>query len=132
MGNAAEQQRNFDALERRRFEALLLARRGLSLAQIARDLRVARQTVSRWVNRYRREGKASLRRAGRAGRKPRLDARQLDELKSMLLKGPEAFGLGAAPWTCPRVAQLIESRLGARYHPGHVWKILGKLGISLH
>ena len=41
---------------------------------------------------YRRQGVAGLRRAGRAGRKPLLDAAQRERLTALLLEGPEAHG----------------------------------------
>lgn len=130
MGNIAGQKRDFDALERRRFEALRLYQKGVNQSQIARDLRVARQTVVRWVAQYRREGKQSLRQAGRAGRRPLLDSKQLEQLKRMLLAGPEEFGFPTLLWTCPRVARVIETELGVSYHPGHVWKLLDRMGFS--
>jgi transposase len=83
MVNPAGQKRDFDALERRRFEDVRLPGIGLNLSQIARELHVPRQTVSRWVGQYRQEGKASLRKAGRAGRKPLLSAGQLAQLKAL-------------------------------------------------
>jgi transposase-like protein len=63
MGHPKGQKRDFDALERRRMEALRLFRKGIPQAQIARQLKVARQTVSRWVRQYREGGKAALRKA---------------------------------------------------------------------
>jgi len=30
----------------------------------------------------------------------------------------------------PRVAALIENLTGVRYHPGHVWRLLGASGFS--
>ena len=65
MGHPKGQKRDFDALERRRMEALRLFRKGIPQAQIARQLKVARQTVSRWVRQYREGGKAALRKAAR-------------------------------------------------------------------
>jgi transposase len=47
-----------------------------------------------------------------------------------LLKGPGAHGYKTQLWTLPRVALLIEKLTGVRYHPGHVWKLLGALGFS--
>lgn len=111
-------------------EALALFRKGVPQAQIARQLKVARQTVSRWVRLYRERGKAALRKAGRAGRIPKLDAAQLEHLKSLLIDGPESFGYPTPLWTCPRVAELIEAEFGIAYHPGHVWKLLRALGFS--
>ncbi|MGA2480863.1 MAG: winged helix-turn-helix domain-containing protein [Spirochaetia bacterium] len=34
-------------------------------------------------------------------------------------------------WTLPRVAKLISSITSVDYHPGHVWRILRKMGWSL-
>ena len=90
----------------------------------------SRQTVSAWRRRYREQGPAGLRQAGRAGRKPRLDAAQLERLESQLLQGPEAHGFPTPLWTCPRIARLIADQFGVRYHAGHVWKILRALGWS--
>jgi hypothetical protein len=33
-------------------------------------------------------------------------------------------------WTLARIARLIKQHFGIRYHPGHVWKLLRKLGWS--
>lgn len=112
-------------------EGLRLFRNGVPQAQIARELKVARQTVSRWVRLYRECGREALRQAGRAGRLPKLGAAQLRQLeKMMLLAGPEASGYPTPLWTCPRVSGLIEAEFGIRYHPGHVWKLLRAMGFS--
>jgi len=130
MGNPAGVPRDFDALEKRRFQAIQLFERGLSQSEIARQLRVVRQSVARWVHEYRAEGKAALRQAGRAGRKPRLNEQQRQRLEKLLLRGPEHIGYETPLWTCPRVAHLIEQEFKVRYHEGHVWRILDGLGWS--
>ncbi|MBI4442145.1 MAG: helix-turn-helix domain-containing protein, partial [Acidobacteria bacterium] len=63
---------DFAALEKRRFEAIGLLEKRLSQAETARWVKVFRQTVGRWARQYRQEGRASLKRAGRSGRKPLL------------------------------------------------------------
>jgi len=68
--------------------------------------------------------------AGRAGRKPRLQPAQLAQLGQGLKAGPEALGYGTALWTTWRVADLIERQTGQKFHPGHVWRILRALGWS--
>ncbi len=130
MGNLAGVRRDFDALEKRRFQALRLFQRGENQSAIARQVKVVRQTVARWVQQYRAQGKAGLRKAGRAGRKPRLSEPQRQQLEQLLRQGPERLGYETPRWTCPRVAHLIEQELGVRYHAGHVWKILIALGWS--
>jgi len=130
MGNPAGVPRDFDALEKRRFQALQLLERGLNQSEIARQLRVGRQSVARWVQQYRAQGKSALRKAGRAGRKPRLSEKQRQQLEKLLVAGPERLGYETPLWTCPRVAHLIGQEFDVRYHDGHVWKILVGLGWS--
>ena len=65
--------------------------------------------------------------AGRAGRLPRLNARQLQKVEAALKKGAVFHGFTADRWTLPRVATVIERLTGVRYHPGHVWKVLGSM-----
>src|SRR5882724_7530280 len=86
MGNPAGVPRDFEALEKRRFQAIQMLERGLRQAEIARQLRVVPQTVARWMHDYRTHGKSALRKAGRAGRKPRLSEKQRT-LHSWLLRG---------------------------------------------
>jgi transposase len=130
MGNPAGVRRDFDALERRRFEALRLLRQGLNQSEAARRVRVVRQSVARWAALERQGGERALRQAGRAGRKPRLTPRQKARLEQHLLAGPERRGYETSLWTSERVAELIEREFGVRYHPGHVWKVLVALGWS--
>jgi len=86
--------------------------------------------VSQWAAELREKGRAGLKKAGRAGRKPRLSPPQLRKIERGLKQGPEALGYGSSLWTSARVAQLIERECGVEYHPGHVWRILRQLGWS--
>ena len=65
--------------------------------------------------------------AGRAGRKPRLSARQLRSVEAALRKGSVHHGFRGDLWTLPRVATIIERITQVKYHPGHVWKVLGAI-----
>src|ERR1700693_1376792 len=121
MGNPAGVRRDFDALEKRRFEAIRRYERGENQSAIARQVKVVRQTVARWVQQYRAQGKLGLRKAGRAGRKPGLSEKDRQRLHTLLLQGPERLGYETPLWTCPRVAHLIEQEFGVRYHEGQVW-----------
>jgi transposase len=132
MHTTVSPRRDFGALAlRRRQAARLFAAGTLLLAAIARQLDVSRQSVSRWYRDWRRKGAAGLRGAGRAGRKPRLDRGQLRHLDTALRRGPRAYGFDTDLWTLPRVAGVIERLTGVRYHPGHVWKLLGTMDWSL-
>src|SRR5208283_2940955 len=130
MGNPKGVARDFEQLERRRLKAARLFDRGHSQGEVARRLGVHRQSVSRWHQAWKVEGTKALWKAGRAGRKPRLDAAQLEQLGQGLKEGPEALGYGTALWTTWRVADLIEQQTGQKFHPGHVWRMLRSLGWS--
>ena len=130
MGRTKGARRDFEALEKRRFQAMRLLDQGYNQSETARRLGVARQSVSEWRRQYREHGSEALRQAGRAGRKPLLDAAQLERLTALLLEGPEAYGFPTPLWTCPRVARLIADEFGVDYHEGHVWKILRTLNWS--
>src|SRR5437762_1457354 len=116
--------RDFEAMEERRMRAADLFRRGVIPAEIARRLGVSHQVVSEWRKAWRQGGRAALRGAGRAGRRPRLSHAQLANVKKTLLRGAEASGYLTDVWTLPRVAEVIERLTGVAYHPGHVWYIL--------
>jgi transposase len=130
MGNPAGVKRDFNALEKRRFAAVKLLAAGVHQSEVARRLGVHRQSVSRWAITSRKQGRDSLRQAGRAGRLPRLTFSQKEALKTALVKGPQAYGYATSLWTTGRVAALIQEQTGWAYHPGHVWKILRSLGWS--
>lgn len=117
--------------QRRKRAARLFTAGGLILAAIARQLRVSRQSVSRWYQQWKQGGGEALRGAGRAGRKPKMEPRHLRLLEGALRKGARAHGFGTELWTLPRVAVVIERLTGVRYHPGHVWRILGSMDWTL-
>ena len=131
MGNPAGVARDFEALEKRRMDAVrLLEKNELNQSEIALRLKVCRQTVSRWADEYHSGGKQALKKAGRAGRKPELSKADLERLGALLQKGPEALGYETPLWTCWRVGHLIENAFDVKYHRGHVWKVLDGLGWS--
>jgi transposase len=130
MGNPAGVKRDFDALERRRLEAFALLKRGIHQAEVARQVGVHRQSVGRWAQQIEQSGRAGLKQAGRAGRKPRLSEADLKRIERDLKRGPQAFGYETDLWTLARVADLIEQGCGVRFTVGHVWWLLGKLGWS--
>ena len=130
MGNPAGVKRDFEALEKRRLKAFKLLDEGLPQAEVARRVGVHRQSVSRWAQAAKAKGKTALLRAGRAGRRPRLSARQKERIQAALLQGPEACGYATTLWTIGRVGALIEQQTGCQYHPGHVWRLLRSFGWS--
>src|SRR5713101_9743852 len=116
--------RDFAAMERRRMQAADLFEQQVIPAEIARQLGVTHQIVSDWRKAWQQGGREALRSAGPAGRKSKLDDRQLAEVRNALAEGAESNGYLTDVRTLPRVAEVIEHVTGVSYHPGHVWYIL--------
>lgn len=132
MGTHIAPRRDFQGLQQRRKKAAKLFAAGkMILSEIARELKASRQSVSRWYSDWRRGGVKALAGAGRAGRKPRLTSAELQQLDKALREGALRHGFGTDLWTLPRVGIVIERLTGVRYHPGHVWKILGAMEWTL-
>jgi transposase len=129
-GNPAGVKRDFETLERRRLQAFALLRRGVHQAEVARQVGVHRQSVSRWAKQIEESGRAGLKKAGRAGRKPRLTEADLKRIGRALKRGPQVLGYETDLWTLGRVTDLIEQSCGVRFTVGHVWWLLRKLGWS--
>lgn len=98
--------------------------------QVARRLGVTRQVAYRWREAWQTGGSTALASKGPAGRKAKITPIQTEQVINALLVGPAAQGYKTQLWTLPRVAALIEELTGVRYHPGHVWRLLGAMGFS--
>jgi transposase len=133
MGNPKGVKRDaeqFAQLERRRIKAAKLFDQGLSQAEVARQVGVHRQSVNRWYSAWQNHGTEALKRAGRAGRKPRLTSENFRQLERALKQGPAAHDFATELWTTGRVATVIQRLTGVQYHPDHVCRLLQKLGWS--
>jgi transposase len=122
--------RDFAELERRRLKAARLLRNNVPAAEVARRVGVHRQSVSRWQRQLKASGLAGLKKAGRAGRRPKLTPDQLLELESELLKGPRPHGYSTELWTTQRIADLVRQRFQVVYHRDHIGRLLAQLGWS--
>jgi transposase len=131
MDRTTRARRDFDELENRRKTATQLFRKGKSQADVARQLGVSRQSVSRWFQVWKQRGARAWRRTGSPGRPRRLTTTQQTRVEEALLKGAQANGFTSNLWTLARVARVIERQTGVRYHPGHVWRVLQRMRWSL-
>jgi transposase len=116
--------RDRQAFEQIRMQAGTLFAAGRSQAEVAHQLGVARQNVSRWHASWRAGGLKALRSAGPTGQAPRLADPQLAAIDRALRQGAGAHGFDTDHWTLARITTVIERLTGVRYHRGHVWKLL--------
>lgn len=119
-----------EELERRRKRAIDLMQQGYRPVDVAQMVGVDRRSVRRWNAAYRAQGLDGISSKPASGRPAKLDARARRKLDAILLKGARAAGFPTDLWTCPRVAEVIRSRLGVGYHVDHVCRLLHSLGWS--
>ena len=93
MGNPAGVRRDFQKLEERRLLGARLLRQGIHPAEVARQVGVHRQSVSRWAEQLKQGGVRALKKAGHAGRKARLRPEDLRRIERGLKRGPQASGV---------------------------------------
>lgn len=116
-------------LEARRMKAVEAVENGEStVAAAAKKAKVSIRTLYKWLAAHRDEGAKGVQAKPAPGRPPRLSEKDFERLERMLVKGPEAHGFSTPLWTCSRIAEVIEKEFGVEYHPGHVARIMGKLG----
>lgn len=117
-------------LEARRRQVIAFLEQNLSLHEIARRLSCHASSVLRWRNAWQAGGPEALKAKPAPGRPSRLTSAQKKKLVSLLIRGALAQGYRTDLWTTQRIADLIENRLGVKYHRNHVGKLLRQMGWS--
>jgi transposase len=121
-----------DWREGRRLRAWDLKQQGRKQRDIAAALGVSGGAVSQWMKRAGAGGgREALRARPAPGPRPRLDARQQQEVLAILGRGAEAYGFRGEVWTAPRVARVIRQEYRVCYDPGHVSRLLRGWGWSV-
>ncbi len=120
-----------ETLEKRRWRAIDLLKRGLKLSAVAAKVGSSVSSVFRWQEAFRKRGKRALRPKPVPGRPPKLRLRQKQELTRILLAGALSYGYSTDLWTQKRVAKVIQERFETDYHSHHMWRFLQSLGWSV-
>jgi transposase len=103
---------------------------GQSIQAVADALHVSYEAVRVWLHKWQQGGAEAACAQAPLGAKPRLSPEQLGQLETALLEGPVRWGHQTQLWTLARIADLIYKLFGVRYHPSHVFKLLGRMGWS--
>ncbi|KPI19835.1 hypothetical protein OV450_7815 [Actinobacteria bacterium OV450] len=90
------------------------------------------ESVRRWKSLWQKGGAHALQRRPAAGRPPKLDNAQVEEVRTALERGAQAYGFEADLWTLERVGLVIERVTGTTLSRSSVWRLLtGRLGWTL-
>ena len=110
MGNKEE----LKSLERQRLKAGRLLLKGLSQAEVARRVGVARPAVCGWAQRVEQGGLDALRSRGLRGRPASLGDSDRNQLRQLLLASAMAEGFPTEVWTLPRVRTVVTRHFGIK------------------
>jgi transposase len=99
-----------DAAVVRRLLAMALLLEGHSRAAAAGMNAMTRQTLRDWVHRYNEEGVSGLRSRTGPGRTPVLTDAQMEELKEIMIKGPDPERHTVTRWRCLDLREEIATR----------------------
>jgi transposase len=116
------------ALQSRRLLAGQLLMEGNAVDEVAEIVGASASSVRRWRRAVEEGGLEALVAKPHPGRKPRLSAKQKQQLLEILLAGPLKAGYHTDLWTCRRVAEVVAKKFHVQYHPDHIGKILHDLG----
>ena len=113
-----------------RTRAVQAVERGLTVENAAAAFGVARQTLHRWLARFRTEGQSGLARKPGSGRPRRLERLTERELKSIVLCPASSLGFETDLWTVGRLRAVIVNRFGISVSNDTVWRRLREAGLT--
>jgi transposase len=122
--------RTSDAKQARRILAIAMVLDGHSRLDAAQASGMDRQTLRDWVHRYNAFGVAGLSDARRPGRPAALDQGMMEELRQLVLVGPDPVLDGVVRWRCVDLRSAIQRRYGVVLHKRTVGKLLGRLRMT--
>lgn len=102
--------KNEDGAVVRRLLAVALVLEGRSRTEAASLNGMTRQTLRDWVHRYNAEGVPGLQSRTGRGRPPFLSDEQMEELREMVLKGPDPERHIVMRWRCVDLCEEVAER----------------------
>ena len=122
--------RSRDAAQSRRLLAIAMVLDGSSREDAARQAGMSRQTLRDWVHRYNELGAAGLVSRRAPGPKPKLTAAQMEDLRALVLAGPDPAVHHVVRWRCSDLRDEVARRFGVTVQERAIGKWLRKLGLT--
>jgi transposase len=114
----------------RRLLGIALVVEGHSREAAARAVGMDRQTLCDWIHRYNASGVAGLSSRTSPGRPPALSEAQMQELKSLVLEGPDLERHQVVRWRCVDLRDEIAARWSVTLNERTVGKLLHRLEMT--
>jgi len=131
LGLQDEIRRSGEARYDHRLHGVLLVAQGMTCPEVARLLGDAPRTVERWVHHFEQDGLAGLTEGERAGRPPRLDEAQLEQVQRVLRDPPAAAGLVGNLWDGRTLSAYLDQRYGIALGVRQCQRLFRQFGFRL-
>ena len=122
--------RTHDGAVVRRLLAIALILEGHSREEAARLTGMDRQTLRDWVHRYNADGVEGLSSRWGPGRPPALNEAQMEELRSLVLAGPDLERNKVVRWRCVDLRAEIATRWSVTLTKGTIGRLLRRLRMT--
>jgi len=114
-----------------RIQGIILSIEGYTAPEIAQLLKVSKGTVQPWIKNWNEHKEEGLLEGFRSGRNPKISVEKKEKLYDLIESGPVSYGFNSGVWTSSMVTNVISDEFNISYHPGHVRKLLKKMGFSV-
>jgi len=114
----------------RRLLALAMILEGQSREDAARQAGMDRQTLRDWVLRYNQHGVDGLMSRAAPGPAPKLSDAQMQELRALVIAGPDAAVHHVVRWRCVDLCGEVTRRFGITVAERTIGKWLRRLGLT--
>lgn len=122
--------RSSNAAQARRLLALAMVLDGTTRAEAARVAGMDRQTLRDWVHRYNEAGVHGLVSRVPPGAAAKLTSAQMDELRALVLAGPDPKIHKVIRWRCLDLREEVARRFSVTVDEGTIGKWLNKFGLT--
>ena len=119
-----------DAAQSRRLLAIAMVLDGSSRESAARQAGMERQTLRDWVHRYNELGTDGLISRTAPGPAPKLSEAQMQELRVLVIAGPDAAIHQVVRWRCVDLRAEVARRFEVTVDERTIGKWLGKLRLT--
>lgn len=119
-----------EELKERRVKATALLRQGMSLSEVAREVKASVSSVYRWKRALEQSGMKGLDSKQHQGPRCKLTRNQRADLKAVFLQGARASGYACGRWEGKHVVEVIKRRYGTTFHLNDIARLLRSIGLS--
>ena len=113
-----------------RIQCIRLISLNLPLEEIASLFNKTERTIQNWFKLYLSKGYDGLKYKRPSGRRGQLKKKEKQQLKELILKGPEENGYKSGVWTAAMIQELIFNHFEVSYKVGYIPQLLRGIGLS--